>query len=239
MAQEHFMTFDRLLPISILTLLSLAVCIAPPRLQAQRAPDAHEVAAQVQGFYDQSQSLEARFHQTFYHRAYRRYVRSSGRLSLAKPGLLRFDYARPSGKVVASDGHALVAYEPGEEGGAGQYAEMPVSGALSTAFGFLMGTSRIERDYRVRLLSSRAYGTTDHVLELRPRRADPRIHRVLLFVDSRPQLAGVIRRLRIDDHEGNRNKFELRGQRFDRAISNARFHFTPPAGARRMGRAAQ
>jgi outer membrane lipoprotein carrier protein len=233
MAQEHFMTFQRLLPLSLSSLLVLA-WLAPPSLEAQRAPGAHPVAAQEQGVYAQSQSLEARFFQTYYHRAYRRYVRSSGRIRLAKPGRLRFDYARPNGKVVASDGESLVAYEPGEDGAPGQYAETQVSGALSTAFGFLMGTSRIERDYRVRLLSSSRYHTRDHVLELRPRRADPRIRRVLLFVDSRPQLAGVIRRLRIDDHEGNRNKFELTRQRFDRPIPEARFAFTPPAGARRM-----
>ena len=239
MALELFMTFHRLLPASFLTLLALAMCVAPPRLEAQRAPGAHEVAAEVQAFYDQSHSLEACFFQTFYHRAYQRYVRSSGQIRLAKPGRLRFDYARPNGKVVASDGQRLVAYEPGEDGSAGQFAEMPVSGALSTAFGFLMGTSEIERDYRVRLLSSSRYHTRDHVLELRPRRADPRIRRVLLFVDSRPQLSGVIHRLRIDDHEGNRNKFELSSQHFDRDLGSARFHFTPPAGARRMGGSAR
>ena len=108
---------------------------------------------------------------------------------------------------------------------------LPISITLvMVAFGFLTGTANLNEDYHVRLLSSRAWRFRGHILELRPKRHDPNVRRVVLYVDADPSRAGVVHRLRIDDHAGNRNKFELRGMRFNRDISDSFFHFTPPPG---------
>ena len=58
------------------------------------------------------------------------------------------------------------------------------------------------------------------------------MRRLVLFVDAR--LPGVVHRLRVEDHDGNTNQFELRGVRYDRAVDAARFRFQPPAGSRRV-----
>jgi outer membrane lipoprotein carrier protein len=196
---------------------------------------ARVVAAQVQTFYDQSDGFEARFVQTYYNRMYSRYERSRGRMSFDKPGKMRFDYARPNGKVIVSDGRELTMWEPGDDGGPGQYMKTPMSRAsLPGAFSFLTGEGRLEDSYRFRLLNPRTYRWSGYVLELRPLRADPRYRRVLLFVDADPRRAGLVHKIRIDDHEGNRNKFEMTSMRFGRAIPASRFGFTPPRGARRI-----
>lgn len=214
--------------------LVAAMMLSPEPASTQQRADASLVAAQVQGFYDQTTSIDARFHQTYYHRLYRRYQRSTGRLVFDKPGRMRFDYR--GGKVVVSDGDDLTAYEPGDDGGAGQYMRTTVSqDSLAAGFGFLTGSARIGEDYRYQLLDSQAWGFSGHILELTPRRPDPRIRRVILYVDADPRRAGVIHRIRIDDHDGNRNKFDLRSMRFNRTVSDARFAFSPPRGARRMG----
>ncbi len=193
------------------------------------------VAAQVQTFYDQSEGFEARFVQTYYNRMYSRYERSRGTMSFDKPGKMRFDYARPNGKIIVSDGRELTMWEPGDDGGPGQYMKTPMSRAsLPGAFSFLTGQGRLEDSYTFRLLNPRPYRWSGYVLELRPRRADPRYRRVLLFVDANARRAGLVHRIRIDDHEGNRNKFEMTNMRFDRAIPASRFSFTPPRGARRI-----
>ncbi len=197
--------------------------------------NAVRVARQVQAFYDQTDSLQARFTQTYYHRLYRRYQRSTGRLLFDKPGRMRFDYDRPNGKVVVSDGSHLTAYEPGDHGEPGQYVKTTIgNNALPAAFGFLTGQARILDDYRVRLLDARSYRWSGHILELRPRRPNPRIRRILLYVDGDPARAGVVHRLRVDDHEGNRNKFELRRMRFNRDLPERAFRYAPPRGSRRI-----
>lgn len=215
-------------------LLLLLLLVALPA-SAQSRPRARTVAAQVQTFYDQSEGFEARFVQTYYNRLYSRYERSRGRMSFDKPGKMRFDYARPNGKVIVSDGSELTMWEPGDDGGPGQYMKTPMSRAsLPGAFSFLTGEGRLEDSYRFRLLSPRVYRWSGYVLELRPLRPDPRYRRVLLFVDADPRRAGLVHTIRIDDHEGNRNKFQMSSMRFDRAIPASRFGFTPPRGARRI-----
>ena len=138
--------------------------------------------------------------------------------------------------MIVSNGDRLTIYQPGEEGAAGQYFTRSVArAALPAAFSFLTGESRLAEDYRMRLMRPRAYGYSGRVLELRPRRPDPNIRRVLLFVDQQPERRGVVHRIRIDDHAGNRNKFEFRGFRFNREIPTSTFAWRPPRGSRRMG----
>jgi outer membrane lipoprotein carrier protein len=202
--------------------------------QDRARPDARTVATEVQAFYDRTRNVEADFVQTFYNRLYDRYDRSRGHMVFSKPGRMRFDYARPNGKVIVSNGTTLTYWEPADTR-AGQFYEQPMSAdAIPGAFSFLTGEGRLTEDFRVALLSSRAFGWRGHVLELRPRTADPRYERVLLFVDADPLLRGVVHRVRIDDHDGNRNKFELARMRFDRTVADGTFAFRVPTGARRI-----
>jgi len=190
----------------------------------------------VQRFYEQTRTLQTSFYQTYYHRMYRGYQRSAGRLRIAKPGRIRFDYAQPNGKVIVSDGELLTLYQPDEEQGAGQHLVRPVGEvALPAAFSFLTGEGDLRTDYHPRLLSAAAYRFRGQVLELRPRAADPNIRRVLLYVDAHPSRRGVVHRLRIDDPEGNRNKFEFRRLQFNRSIADNTFAWRPPRGSRAIG----
>ena len=212
-----------------------AALLLPFGSEAQDRVDARTVAARVQAFYDQSQTYQATFHQTYYNRLHGRYERSTGRISLLKPGRMRFDYAAPNGKVIVSDGRKLTMWEPGDNGGPGQYAQSTMGEAsISSAFSFLTGQGRLEDNYRFRLLSGARYGFSGDVLEMTPKAVDPTFRRVLLFVDNSPGRAGVVHHVRVDDHEGNRNKFSFTGMRFNRNIGEDLFAFAPPRGARRI-----
>ena len=230
--------------LALSTALSLGAGLAAAQPTAERADalDAprqdspvRRVAAQVQAFYDQTDTLQARFRQLHYHRLYDRRQSASGRLVLDKPGRLRFDYE--GGKVFVSDGRFLTAYEPGEEGAPGQYVKSPVGeDAIPGAFAFLTGEGRLDRDYTLRLLDADAWRWDGAVLELRPRRPDPQVRRVVLYVDGDPRRAGVVHRIFVQDHEGNRNLFAFHRMRFNRDVSEGRFAFQPPRGARRIQR---
>ena len=151
--------------------LALAIALAVPSLaSAQAEPTAEHVAAQVQAFYDQTRTVRTAFHQTHYDRTYRRTTRSRGVLTIHRPGKLRFDYLGGNGKVVVSNGRTITVYEPGDDGGPGQYAQAPVqSDSIPSALAFLTGQQRLDSDFRFRLMNNERFGWDGHVLELRPR----------------------------------------------------------------------
>ena len=220
----------------IFSALPLILVAAIAHADGPEPPDARAVAEAAQRFYDQVDTLEARFRQRYHHRIYQRTQTSTGRLRFDGSGRMRFDYDNPNGKVIVSDGVNLVAYEPSDGLGPGQYVKTSVSeDGLHSGFAFLTGRARILEDYRVRLLDNQRFRWRGHVLELRPRAQDPNLRRVLLFIDGRSETFGVVHRVRIDDHEGNQNQLTLRSMRLNRDLGPSAFRFEPPAGARRVG----
>lgn len=220
--------------------LALAIALCAPSLASAQAssedePSAGHVAAQVQAFYDQTRTVQTAFHQTHYDRVYQRTTRSRGVLTIHRPGKLRFDYLGGDGKVVVSNGRTLTVYEPGDDGGPGQYAQAPVQNdSIPSALAFLTGQQRLDSDFRFRLMDNERFGWDGHVLELRPRVSEAAYRRVYLYVDDDPATAGVVRRMIVQDHDGNLNRFSFSRMRFNRAVSSSRFEFRPPANARRI-----
>jgi outer membrane lipoprotein carrier protein len=200
------------------------------------APTAETVAATVQAFYDQTQSVEATFHQTYYSRLYDKYDRSRGQVRFQKPGKMRWDYAAPNNKVIASDGKRLLVYEPGEGDEPGQVFERSLNESqLPQALAFLTGTGKLAEDFRFRLLDGQRQGFAEgQVLELTPRSASPHYERILFYVDSHPKRAGLVHRVLIIDSAGNRNRFDFRDLKFNRSVSPKTFEFEPPSGTRRI-----
>ena len=225
---------------ALLFTASLAMPVLAPAAHAQQQPapqatapvTAEVVAARVQTFYDQTRSVEARFEQHFWNRVYARTQSSRGQLLIQRPGRVRFNYDQPRGKVVVSTPTGFVFYEPNEDGTPGQFLRGPAADGASSALGFLSGTSRLDRDFRLSLRAPAAGQPADtDALELRPRRADPHYRRIVLYVDNRAASAGVVRRVAIEDPDGNWNRFDFSGFQFNRDVSASTFEYTPPAGA--------
>jgi outer membrane lipoprotein carrier protein len=230
-----------------LSVLSFALAVAlsatsgAPRAAAQRCPatppDAAQVAARVRSFYDQTRTVQASFRQHFWSKLYQRTQSSRGRLAIQRERhQIRFDYESPSGKVLVSDGSQWTLFEPTESGG--QYARGDAAASSTGALGFLMGSESFDRY----CLSMRAPQSTqpEHTdaLVLRPRAPDPHFVRIVVYVDNRAEAAGVVRRVSIEDHDGNWNRFDFGDLRFNRDIDPGHFRYTPPAGARDMGASA-
>ncbi|MCS6856836.1 MAG: outer-membrane lipoprotein carrier protein LolA [Sandaracinaceae bacterium] len=217
---------------SLKALFVLALFLLPLSGQSQASPRPEEVLASVQRFYEQTRTLQARFEQHFWMRIYRRTQSSRGTIAVARPGRIRFDYTEPRGKVIVSTPEGFIYYEPGENGGPGQYARGQID-ASSAALGFLTGTVDLARDFLFALRSpdDQSPPHTDP-LELRPRRPDPNYRRLILYVDRRPEARGVVHRVAIEDHEGNWNRFDFSEFRFNREIPPSTFRFDPPQGAR-------
>jgi outer membrane lipoprotein carrier protein len=222
---------------TLAALSALAIASTPGAVAQQARPDAATVAAWVQTFYDQTRTMSARFEQRYVSQVYQRTEVSRGRVQLRKPGMMRFDYDQPNGKVIASDGRRLIAYEPPESGETvGQYYEQQMTDAeLPSALSFLMGTGRLGQDFTFRLLDAAQLGYPDgQVLELRSRRPTPHYARILLFVDDDQARRGVVHRVVIVDQANNRNQFNFTQQQYNADIPEGVFRYQPPSGARRV-----
>lgn len=226
-------------------LVSVLVLALQPVGEAQNRPrspsqaEAAVVAARVQTFYDQVHDMSARFCQTYRNKLYDRLDRSCGNVVFHKPGQMRWDYDPPSNKILVSDGTRIQIYEPGGQGTPGQVAEMPVARSeLPQALSFLTGTGRMEEQFTFRLLNAQREGFANgDVLELTPRRENPHFSRILFYV-TRVQVgaatAGLVDRVLILDHAGNRNRFDFSNTNYRATANPSLFRWTPPAGTRRI-----
>jgi outer membrane lipoprotein carrier protein len=204
---------------------------------AASADAARQTAATVQSFYDQTKDLSASFFQTYVNKVYDRTDRSSGKVTFKKPGRMRWDYAKPNGKIIVAAQSKFTLFEPGDEpGDVGQVIEQNFQESdLPQAMAFLMGTGKLEDDFDFKLLDSAREGyPAGKVLELKPRKPNPHFDRLLFYVESTPSLRGLVRRLVIIDSTGNRNRFDFSEFKFNTGAPDSTFTWKPPANARRV-----
>ena len=163
-------------------------------------PEAQALARRVQGYYERTRDLEARFRQTYTYAGFGRRQVSTGTLKVKKPGMMRWDYQTPAQKVVAVTGHRLVQYEPEEQ--QAYVDEQFDASAMSAAVTFLLGKGDLAREFA---LSGGEGGT----LVLRPREPDPRVESITLTVGP----SGEVTATRVEDGSGNVNEVKLTGVR--------------------------
>jgi outer membrane lipoprotein carrier protein len=225
----------------------LAIAVACGSAQAARTgraqnaaevdPDAQTVAAAVQAFYDQTSDVSASFFQTYINKLYGRTDRSQGHVVFKKPGMMRWDYDQPNGKVIVSNGKKLLVYEPGDQRGEqGQVVEQNITAAqLPQAMAFLMGTGRLDESFTFRRLDAAREGyPAGDVLELRPKQPTPHYDRILFYVERTPALRGLVHRLLIIDSSGNRNRFDFSQLKFNGGVPGNRFDWQPPKNTRHV-----
>jgi outer membrane lipoprotein carrier protein len=203
----------------VLALLLLASSATPAAAPAD--PGAAELARKVQGFYEQTRDLEVRFQQTYTYAGFGRRQVSSGVLRVKKPGMMRWDYEKPSRKTVAVKGPRLVQYEPEEN--QAYVDERFDASAMSAAVTFLLGQGDLAREFAL----SRGEGGT---LVLRPREPDPRVESIALTVGSE----GEVTATRVVDGSGNVNELRFTAPRRNRGLPDAAFEVTLPKDVQRV-----
>lgn len=203
----------------MLTAALAALLLAVPSA-APPVPAATQVR-RVQATYEKTRDLTAAFTQTYTYAVGSRSAVSRGTLKVKKPGLMRWDYAQPSRKVIAVTGKKLVQYEPEEE--QAYVDERFDATAMSAAVTFLLGTGDLTRDFGASL---DAAGT----LVLTPRARDPRVARILLTVGPEGEVLGTA----VVDGAGNRNQLTFEAVRRNTGLADADFEVALPKGVRRV-----
>jgi outer membrane lipoprotein carrier protein len=212
-------------------LLVALLALARPALGGDAAlvPALNETALRVQKTYEQTRDLTARFTQETTSAALGRTQAAAGRVSIRKPGKMRWDYEGKGGKpgqVLVSDGATLWIYNPEDR----SVIRSEIGGALErTPLAFLMGLGELTRDFEVgRPPDGLALGRPgDTLLALTPKEPVAALKTLSLAVD--PARALVTAAL-IEDPFGNRTRLAFEDIRLNTGVPESRFAFTVPPG---------
>ncbi|HEX9049292.1 MAG TPA: outer membrane lipoprotein carrier protein LolA [Anaeromyxobacter sp.] len=188
---------------------------------ASPGPSPAALAAKVQGYYERTRDLEARFTQTYTYAGFGRRQISSGTLRVKKPGMMRWDYDKPVEKTIAVKGSRLVQWEP-EENQAYVDEKFDAS-AMSAAVTFLLGKGDLAREFEPSLDELGA-------LVLRPKAPDPRVESIALTVAD----DGAVTATRVVDGSGNVNELKFSGTRRNVGLPDSVFDVKLPKDVRRI-----
>ena len=208
------------------TALALLLAAAPGPA-APPAADARAVARRVQDFYERTQDLEARFTQVYTYGGFGgRKQTSKGVLRVKKPGMMRWDYAKPAPKTIAVKGSRLVQYEPEEN--QAYVDERFDASAMSAAVTFLLGKGDLAKEFDLGVDGTGA-------LVLRPKEADPRVESIALTVGK----DGDVTATRVVDGSGNVNEIRFSDVKRNPGLPDAAFEVKLPKDVHRMAPPAQ
>jgi outer membrane lipoprotein carrier protein len=202
-------------------LLAVAVSAAPGE---DRLTDLVE---KIEKHYDSVSDFEAVFTQRYERRLLRRTISESGRVSVKKPGRMRWEYRSPEEKVFVTDGAKTYFYLPAEN-------QVMVSHQPQGAMGMEEGSPFELLAGRGRLSDSFISSFTDEpaarggiVLRLDPLKPREEFEAVLLEV--RPSDGRVLRVVLIDA-ASNRTEFLFDDVRENVGLPESLFRFAIPSG---------
>jgi len=198
-----------------------------PAAQAATAVD--EIVDKVEATCARVQDLSARFQQTATNRTLGEVREASGVFLAKRPGKMRWEYQKPEPRLFVTDGKTLWAYSPADK----QVIVQNVTEAMPSRvpLSFLAGDCALRKEFSVTLVEHA--GTrglpTSRILDLRPKRPEAGIARMLLEVSLKDY---TIEKTTVFDAYGNTTVIALSNLKLNPGISDDQFQFTPPAGVR-------
>jgi len=189
---------------------------------AQR--DVHAIAEGVDQRYNNMQSLEAQFTETYRGAGMAR--NEAGTLWLKRPGKMRWDYREPRPKLFISDGKTAWFYVPGDQ--QVRKASVKKLDDLRSPIRYLLGKTKLEKEFSGLSLApdAKPVAAADVVLRGVPKGMEDRVSQVLLEITPDSQ----IRAITIDEADGSTTQFRLLEQKQNVPLADSRFHFAPPPG---------
>jgi len=206
--------------------LLLAVVLGglPPVSAAEATLD--EVIGRVESRYAMLDDLRASFTQTALNKSLNQAIPAEGVVYLKRGGKMRWEYTAPTPQQIVSDGKSIWIYTP-------ELNQVNVGEAPKVLAGpagsFMAGLGRLREYFTVRFLNPtrKTSDAGNWVLDLRPRKPQPGLTRLVLEVDPRESL---VRSAELHDQFDNTVTM-----RFTKIVENGGlpdrlFTFVPPKG---------
>lgn len=194
-------------------------------------PEAARLVERIEGWSRAHPHFEARFEQRFQPRIFGRERVESGRLTIRRPGRMRFDYETPEPKVFVSDGTNTWFHVPADRqvvvGAFAPEADGADGGELPpNPLDFLSGAARITDFFEAEIAPG---AETDglRAVALTARQPDRGVNALTLRVEPE---TGRIRGIASEDLEGNRTEFRFSDFRVGDPPDDDLFTFRIPPG---------
>jgi outer membrane lipoprotein carrier protein len=204
--------------------------VAATPVKPVMAPEVKALVDRMQAFYESTQDFTADFKQDYFYKLSKRTQTSTGTVVFAKPGLMRWEYLKPSLRTFVLAGVKVYMHDP--EAKLLTVASLGTS-KLSASVTFLFGQGRLADEFAItQKACDRCSGT---LLQLDPLVLDPRFTRIFLEVD--PKTAQVLKSTVVDP-DGSENAISFLNLKtntmaaFDGGAGSVdpRFKLTPPPG---------
>src|SRR5438874_3808867 len=189
-------------------------------------PTAPELAQMLQKKYDGIKDFSADFTHTYEGGVLRKAIVERGRMSIKKPGKMRWEYTAPEEKTFVSDGVKMYSYIPQDKQVI--VASVPAEDQAATPALFLAGKGSLTRDFTASLVDAPAgmpAGTRG--LKLVPKARQPDYDWLMLVVDPGTL---AIRGLQTVDAQGGTSTFFFTNLKENVGIADKEFAFKIPRG---------
>jgi outer membrane lipoprotein carrier protein len=184
------------------------------------APDSADALVQrIEARHQQVTDLTASFVQTYRSGMLGRELTESGKLSIKRPGRMRWEYLDPERKTFVSDGKTFYFYVPADR----QVVVRDQAGDRRAPALLLAGEGGILDQFEAGVESA---PPGRYRLRLTPREPDHDIERVYLEVDHSYRILAID----VIDAQGNRSAFRFSEIRENVGLPDRLFHFEIPAG---------
>ena len=192
-----------------------------------------KIVSRLQGKYESTKTIVTKFQQENHLRSLGRTTRSSGRLSLRKPGHIRAEYTAPEAQFVVSNGESLWIYTPRLKQVI--VSQLKGSGTAPLPLLFLAGKGNLRREFHVTLedegIVPRQSGVwkagQPHRLSLKP--ITPAAGFREMWIEADPvsyQITGI----EYVDALGNKTKIRFTDMKENAAVDSSLFEFKMPPG---------
>ena len=209
----------------------LLLCFFLPGLLTPLAAPGQERAlgdliGKIQGKYDRTKDLKARFIQKATIKSANRTIREEGTVYFMKPKRMLWDYRVPSEKKLVVNPENAYLYMPED----GVVYLQPTESLLKAkmTIRFLTGMGNLEDDFDISFPSG---GATDekgnHRLELKPKMSELGITTLSMVVDKKTFLVSSFR---FSDIYGNQTDLTFEDMEANPGLPETLFTFTPPPG---------
>ena len=197
-------------------MLAAALLLAiSPAVAQQPAPA--DLIHRVDDHYNHLRTLRARYSEHYTGMGLDR--TETGTLTLRKPGLMRWSYDNPAGKVFVLDGKYGWFYTPGEP----QVSRTPAKQIddLRSPLRFLLGHTQLQKE--LDHVTVTPDGSNFRISGV-PKGMAERIHLLTVTVNA----AGIIQGLTIEETDGATTAFTFSNMQENAPIPASDFTFTPP-----------
>ncbi|MBI5527664.1 MAG: outer membrane lipoprotein carrier protein LolA [Deltaproteobacteria bacterium] len=208
--------------------LFATTCCLPPTALASAAEggadaDLGSVLSGLQKMYEGAKDFSADFEQTYRSVHGGMKSESAGRIMFAKPGKVRWEYAKPRPRTFVASGSDLWIWSP--EDNQVMQSKKFQQNQLSVALAFLYGRGKLEEEFTAALVKTYETGWT---LKLVPKKDMPQLVAMKLEVSNASYLVTGVE---IEDALGNRNTFKFDKPSLNSGLKDDLFTFKPPPDA--------